>query len=313
MKKKSIILTILICLLAMPMMLAGCVKKASILTEYDFLKYSEMTYRSEKYGDPMISTYREILKKVLYKEDGTRINKSGYAKFTKADELTFNFYPNWEIINTALASETARKAAEDTIQNTINNSYLVSGKTIGEFFKYFINDLFGRYVPGLDFSSQKGRADAILKLKNTIGLEIDKNEFLLSKEFQDFIENLIKNNKLSKLEIPEGFGFKLRLKLKSKKAVIPNYFKDGSDLTVIKRIASFSKSDMRDDNFLVFDEFDVSKRNAKTDEIFDNIIGNRKYDKENNKAEWEAARNKVNFIMQGRIMLLQLDLIGVRE
>ncbi len=312
MKKKSIILTTLICLLVMPMVLAGCVKQTSLLTEYDFLKYSEMTYRSEKYGDPMISTYRELLKKILYKNDGTRINKSGYAKFTKADELTFNFYPNWEIVNAALANESTRNTVEDTLQKAINASYLVSGKTIGEFITYFINDLFGKYVPGLNFKTQEGRADAILQLKNTIGLEIDKNEFLLSKEFQNFVDNLVKHNKLSELKIPDGFGFKLRLKLKSKKAVIPHYFKDGSDLTVIKRIASFSKSDMRDDNFLIFDEFDISKRNAKTDEIFDNIIGNRKYDKENNKAEWEAARKNVNFIMQGRIMLLQLDLIGVR-
>jgi len=314
MKKRTILTTLVVLLLSFSSILAvGCGKKTGLLTQYEFLEYSRMEYRSTQNGQAMIEPFRDsgVLQKIFTNE-GKRIKDSGIAKFTKSNELTTSFYPNIEFLNSVLASPST---LEDQAKKMLGNNYFFHDFTIAKFAKTFANELFDRYVPGLKWDTVKGRAEAFMKLEKMIGLKVEGKEYFLTAEFQQFIEGL-KENKINTITLPNNLGFTLKLKLKSKKATIKSYFKDKSDLTVIQRIATFSDKDARDDNFLVFEEYDISKHDAKAREIFDNIIGNRlgnNLDEANKTAIRDGAFQNINSIMYGRIELFQLDLIGVRK
>lgn len=313
MKKKTILTTLVVLLLSFSSILAvGCVKKTGLLTQYEFIEYSRMEYRSTQDGQAMIEPFRDVLNKVFYNNDGKRIKDSGIAKFTKSNELTTTFYPNVEFLNSVLA---APETLEDQAKKMLGNNYFFHDFTIAKFAKTFANELFDRYVPGLKWDTVKGRAEAFMKLEKMIGLKVDGKEYFLTDKFQKFIEGL-KENKIIPIELPKDLAFTLKLKLKSKKATIKSYFKDKSDLSVIQRISTFNSKDARDDNFLIFEEYDISKHDAKAREIFDNIIGNRlgnNLDEANKTAIRDGAFQNINSIMYGRIELFQLDLIGVRK
>ena len=332
MKKRSILTSILILLVTFISVLSvGCTKRTGLLTEYDFLQYTRMEYRSTEKGDAMLKDeFRTALDKIL-KDNGKRIKDSGILKFTKSNEVTMNFYPNVETLNALFSSANLiQEEANKILQNDKNNAaglnnYFLQDFTIAKFAKKFV-ELFDRYVPGLkwDVSDEekaadkkaayekaaKNRAEALLTLEKTLGLKIEGKEYFLTNEFQTFIDNL-KQNKISPIKLPRNFGITMKLKLKSKKEVIKGYFKDGSDQTIIKRIASLNGS-YRDDNFLMFEEYDISKKDAKSREIFDNIIGNR-LPNTYKEAEKDSIFKSINSIMYARIELFQLDLVGVRK
>lgn len=305
MRKRIALTTVLVVVISTFLMATvGCTKRTGLSTEYDFLTYSRMEYRSTKNGDAMIAGFRGFIKPFIYDDNGKRIKDSGIVKFTKSNEITMSFYPNVKKINDVLADDAFMK---NKLKEMLAKNYFVNDFTIAKFVELFAKQLLDRYIPGLELGKSEGRAEAFLAIEKMMGLKIEGNEYFLTKEFQDFIQGL-RENEIRKIKLPNNLGFNIKLKLKSKKAVIKNYFGQGKDLKVIKRIATFNSNESRDDNFLIFDEYDISSHDANARIIFDNIIGNRI-----EKEEANHAFKNINSIMYGRIELFQLDLIGVRE